>query len=311
MVSVPGAASAARRYPRDLGLGVRMVVVMFLLGLLYVGFAAVLLRFGAPVVMVILLGAGLLFFQYWFSDRMALFAVNARVVDPGEFPELHGVIDRLCALADLPKPLVAVADAEMPNAFATGRSPKAAVVCVTTGLMSRLEPAELEAVLAHELSHIAHRDVAVMTLASAAGMVAGLFGRFAVELGIFGGDDDDEGGGGRLSFVMVLILSAFVYVFAFVLTRMLSRYRELAADRGAAMVTGSPSTLAAALVKTTGEMGSIPLRDLRAAEPLNAFFFTPALAPGFSLSSLFATHPSLERRLAQLTELERSMGTPA
>jgi heat shock protein HtpX len=300
-----------RRYPRDLGLGTRMVVVMFLLGLLYVGFSAVLVNFGAPTVMVLILGAGMLVFQYWFSDRMALFAMNARTVEADEEPEIHGMLDRLCALADLPKPRLAVADTDLPNAFATGRNPKTAIICVTTGLKARLEPAELEAVMAHELSHVAHRDVAVMTLAGAAGMVAGLIGRFAVELGLFGGDDDDESGGGGIAFVVVLILSAFVYLVAFLLTRLLSRYRELAADRGAAAVTGAPSTLASALTKTSGDLGRIPLRDLRAAEPLNAFFFTPARASGFSLSSLFATHPSLERRLRQLSELERSLTGPA
>ena len=301
----------SRRYPRDFGLGLRLVLVRFLLGAMYVGFSALLLRFGAPTLLVIILGAGMLFFQYWFSARMALFAIGGREVDAGEAPELHGIVDRLCAQADLPKPAIAIADADLPNAFATGRSPKSAVLCVTTGLVARLSPAELEAVLAHELSHVAHRDVAVMTLASAAGMLAGLVIRFAVELGILGGDDDGDDSHSGLAFVLVVLASACVYVFAFLLTRMLSRYRELAADRGAATVTGSPSTLASALVKVSGEMGSIPLRDLRAAEPLNAFFFANVTAKGFSLSSLFATHPSLERRLRQLSEMEAAVTRPS
>ncbi len=288
-----------------------MVTVMFLLGVIYVALVAFLISTGAPAILVVLVAAGMLFFQYWCSDRLALFSMGARVVEPDEASELHGIVDRLCALADLPKPKVAIAESDLPNAFATGRSPKAAVICATTGLMRRLDPPELEAVLAHELSHVAHRDVAVMTIASAAGMLAGLMSRFALELGILNSGDDDDDSRGGLSFVLVLLVSACTYVVAFFLTRMLSRYRELSADRGAAVVTGAPATLASALVKVTGEMGSIPTRDLRAAEPLNAFFFAPALAPGFSLSSLFATHPSLERRLAQLSELERAMGRPA
>ena len=300
---------AIRCYPRDVGLGLRMVTVMFLLGAIHVALVAFLLSLGAPALFVVLVAAGMLFFQYWCSDRLALFSAGARVVEADEEPELHGIVDRLCALADLPKPRVAVAESDMPNAFATGRTPKSAVICVTTGLVRRLDPPELEAVLAHELSHVAHRDVAVMTLASAGGMLAGLMARFALELGILSsGDDDDDSRGSGVSFVLVVLVSACTYVIAFVLTRILSRARELSADRGAAVVTGSPSTLAAALVKVTGEMGAIPTRDLRAAEPLNAFYFAPARARGFSLSSLFATHPSLDRRLEQLTELERSMG---
>lgn len=299
---------ALRRYPRDLGLGARMVTVMFLLGAIYVALVAFLLSLGAPALFVVLVAAAMLFFQYWCSDRLALFTAGGRVVEPDEAPELHGIVDRLCALADLPKPRVAIAESDMPNAFATGRTPKSAVICVTTGLMRRLDPPEIEAVLAHELSHVAHRDVAVMTLASAGGMLAGLIARFALELGILSSGDDDDDSRGSGGFVLVVLVSACTYVIAFVLTRILSRARELSADRGAAVVTGSPSTLAAALVKVSGEMGAIPTRDLRAAEPLNAFYFAPARARGFSLSSLFATHPSLERRLEQLKELERTMG---
>jgi heat shock protein HtpX len=237
--------------------------------------------------------------------------MNAREVSPAEAPQLHGIVDRLCALADMPKPRVAIADSDVPNAFATGRNPSDAVVCATTGILRRLEPAELEAVLAHELSHVAHRDVAVMTIAGFLGVAAGFITRsmFWFGPGIGGGrrDRDDENN----SFLVIMLVSILVYAISFLLTRALSRYRELSADRGAAIITGAPSTLASALVKVTGAMGRIPTRDLRAAEPFNAFFFTPAAAPGFSISSFFSTHPTLEQRLAQLAELERQMGHPA
>ncbi len=300
------------RYPRDTGLAARMLWTMFLLGLLYVAFMAVLIAVGVPALLVVLIAAGVLFAQYWFSDSIALASLGAREVSPEEAPELHGVVDRLCALADMPKPRVAIADLDLPNAFATGRNPKTAVVCVTTGIMRRLELPELEAVLAHELAHVAHRDVAVMTIASFLGVLAGLITRFGLHMGMWGGfgmGDDDEDSGAA-AFLVILLVSAVVYAVSFLLTRALSRYRELSADRSGAMLTGAPSTLAAALVKVTGEMGAIPTRDLRAAEPLNAFFFAPAISPGFSLSSLFSSHPSLEHRLEQLAALERQLGRP-
>ena len=305
--------SSTRRFPRERGLAARMVLTMFLLGLLYVAFVAVLAAVGVGFVLILVIAVGVLFVQYWFSDRIALFAMGGREVSPEEAPQLHGLVDRLCAMADMPKPRVAVADADLPNAFATGRSPSRAVVCVTTGIMRRLEPPELEAVVAHELSHVAHRDVAVMTIASFLGVAAGLLTRVALYAGFFGGfgggSDDDEDSSSLPVFLMILVVSAVVYAVSFVLTRALSRYRELAADRGAAVLTGAPRTLASALVKISGDMAAIPTRDLRSAEPLNAFFFTPALSPGFSLSSLFSTHPSLERRLEQLNRIEASMGT--
>ena len=300
-----------RGYPRDAGLAARMTFVMFLLGLLYVAVMGALIAYGVNFVFVFVLAGGLLFAQYYFSSKIALYSMNAREVSPAEAPQLHGIVDRLCALADMPKPRVAIADSDVPNAFATGRSPNDAVVCATTGILRRLEPAELEAVLAHELSHVAHRDVAVMTIAGFLGVAAGFITRsmFWFGPGIGGGrrDNDDENN----SFLVIMLVSILVYAISFVLTRALSRYRELSADRGAAIITGAPSTLASALVKVTGAMGRIPTRDLRAAEPFNAFFFTPAAAPGFSISSLFSTHPTLEQRLAQLAELERQMGRPA
>ena len=302
---------SVRRFPREPGLAVRMVLTLFLLGLLYVVFIGALVAIGVAWVIVLLIAAGVLFAQYWFSDRIALFAMGGHEVSAAEAPELHGIVDRLCAMADLPKPRVAIADADMPNAFATGRNPKAAVVCVTTGIMRRLEPDELESVLAHELSHVAHRDVAVMTIASFLGVAAGLLTRIALYAGWFGGFGrrDDEDNNSLPVFLVILVVSALVYAVSFVLTRAPSRYRELAADRGAAVLTGAPRTLARALQKVSGDMAVIPTRDLRAAEPLNAFFFAPALSPCFSLSSLFSTHPSLERRLEQLNRIEASMGT--
>jgi len=307
--------STGRGYPRDPGLAARMLFVMFLLGLLYVLVMGALIAYGMNFAAVLIIAGGLLFAQYYFSSKIALFSMHARVVSPEEAPQLHGIVDRLCALADMPKPRVAIAESDVPNAFATGRSPKDAVVCATTGIMRRLEPAELEAVLAHELSHVAHRDVAVMTIAGFLGVVAGFITRsmFWFGPGMAGGGrrDNDREDNAFAQWMVILLVSVIVYAISFLLTRALSRYRELSADRGAAVITGAPSTLASALVKVTGAMGRIPTRDLRSAEAFNAFFFTPAVAPGFSISSLFSTHPTLERRLEQLAELERAMGHPA
>jgi heat shock protein HtpX len=305
--------STGRGYPRDPGLAARMLFVMFLLGLLYVAVMAGLIASGMNFGVVLVIAGGLLFAQYYFSSKIALFSMHAKVVSPEEAPQLHGIVDRLCALADMPKPRVAIAESDVPNAFATGRSPKDAVVCATTGILRRLEPAELEAVLAHELSHVAHRDVAVMTIAGFLGVAAGFITRsmfwFGGGIGMGGGRDDDDNNGAQ--WLVIMLVSILVYAISFLLTRALSRYRELSADRAAAIITGAPAILASALVKVTGAMGQIPTRDLRAAEPFNAFFFTPAAAPGFSISSLFSTHPTLERRLEQLAELERAMGHPA
>ena len=236
--------------------------------------------------------------------------MGGRIVSPEEAPELHGAVDRLCALADMPKPRVAIAQTDMPNAFATGRSPKAAVVCATTGLLRRLDQEELEAVLAHELSHVAHRDVAVMTVASGLGVMAGLLTRAMFYAGLFGGSDRDNQNAAAVE-MLILLVSVVVYAVSFLLTRALSRYRELAADRSGAILIGRPSVLASALVKVTGEISRIPSQDLRRAEPFNAFFFSPAIAKGASISSLFSTHPSLERRLAQLAQLEAQLERPS
>jgi heat shock protein HtpX len=270
---------------------------------------------------VLVIAAILLFCQYWFSDKIALFGMGGRIVTPEQAPELHGVIDRLCALADMKKPRVAIADTDIPNAFATGRSPNSAVVCATAGLMRRLDEPELEAVLAHELSHVAHRDVAVMTIASFLGVVAGLITRIMFWTGMMGGfggsggNNNNNNGGDNAALVelAVLAVSVVVYAISFLLTRALSRYRELAADRSGALLTGQPSNLASALVKITGEMSRIPTRDLRSAEAFNAFFFTPAISSkgGVSLSTIFSTHPSLEKRLDQLAKIEAELASPA
>jgi heat shock protein HtpX len=303
----------ATRYPKDPGLTARMGVTIFLLGLLYVAFIGALLAVGVSYGVVIVIAGALLFAQYFFSDKIALFSMHARVVSEQEAPELHAIVDRLCALADMPKPKVGIAQSDVPNAFATGRSPKAAVVCVTTGIMRRLDRQELEAVLSHELSHVAHRDVAVMTIASFLGVLAGMITRFTLYAGMFGGGFGGGRGGGRdrdngaMAVLAIMLISIIVYAISFLLTRALSRYRELSADRSGAILIGAPAALAAALTKVTGAMSQIPTRDLRSAEAFNAFFFAPAFAKGFSISSLFSTHPTLEKRLEQLARLEEQM----
>lgn len=296
------------RFGPDRQLTVRMVVTMFLLGLLYVGFIAVLLVLLKSWVLVVLIAAVALAAQYWFSDRIALFAMHGRIVTPQEEPRLHGIIDRLCATADMPKPQVAVAAMDLPNAFATGRNADHAVVCVTTGLMRRLDTGELEGVLAHELSHVAHRDVAVVTIAASLGVLAGLLVRFAFYSELFGGRG--RRGTDQNTFVlvaMIMAVSAAVYAISFLLIRALSRYRELAADRAGVMLTGHPSALASALTKISDEVARIPTRDLRSAEPFSAFFFAPVRISGAGLSGLLSTHPSLERRLDQLARISTEL----
>ncbi|GAA3379027.1 zinc metalloprotease HtpX [Streptomyces sannanensis] len=297
------------RFRPDRQLTARMVVTMFLLGLLYVAFTAALIVLLKSVVLVVVIAGGLLGVQYWFSDRIALYAMHGRLVTPEEQPRLHGVVDRLCAAADMPKPKVAVSHMDLPNAFATGRNADNAVVCVTTGLMRRLEPEELEGVLAHELSHVAHRDVTVITIASFLGVIAGLMVRFAFYSQLLGGRQRDQNTAVLL--VMVMAVSALVYAVSFLLIRALSRYRELAADRAAAMLTARPSALASALTKVSGDIARIPTEDLRTAQAFNAFFFTPALGPGTVVANLFSTHPTLERRLKALEAISAELSGEA
>jgi heat shock protein HtpX len=312
--------STARNIPPDRGLTLRMFTTGLMLVILYAAVIGILVAVGISYTVVLVIAAIILFVQYWFSDKIALFGMGGHIVTAEQAPQLHGVIDRLCALADMKKPRVAIADTDVPNAFATGRSPNNAVVCATTGLMRRLDESELEAVLAHELSHVAHRDVAVMTIASFLGVVAGLVTRIMFWTGMMGGfgggnqgnSNDNSGDNAALVELAVLAVSIVVYAISFLLTRALSRYRELAADRAGALLTGQPSVLASALVKVTGEMSKIPTRDLRAAESFNAFYFTPAIASkGISLSTLFSTHPSLDQRLAQLATIEAELGRPS
>jgi heat shock protein HtpX len=308
--------AVARNIEKDRGLSARMFLTGAMLVALYGGVIAILWAVGLNLAVIVVIAAIFLIAQYWFSDRIALWGMRGRIVTQEEAPELHGVVDRLCALADMPKPQVAIADTDVPNAFATGRNPRHAVVCVTTGLMRRLDEPQVEAVLAHELSHVAHRDVAVMTIASSLGVVAGLTTRMMFYAGLFGGGGRNDQNGQNLVVIeiAVMVVSMVVYAISFLLTRALSRYRELAADRSGAILIGRPSVLADALVRITGEMGRIPTRDLRQAEPFNAFFFTPAIAQNgdrISLAALFSTHPSLERRLAQLAQLEAQLGQPS
>lgn len=299
---------ASTRFQPDRELSTRMVLVMFLLGLLYTAAIAYLIASGFNAVLVLVVAAGALGAQWYFSDKVALAAMRAREVSPAEAPELHGVIDRLCALADMPKPRVAISDIDTPNAFATGRSQKHSVVVVTTGIMRRLDRAELEGVLAHELSHIAHRDVAVMTVASFLGILAGFIARMSLFSGI--GRSRDQRA--QAAILVVILVSVVVYAISFLLLRALSRYREFAADRAGAQLTGQPSALASALTKISGEMGAIPTKDLRRMEPVNAFFFAPMTgkSKGFSLHKLFASHPPLEARIAALAKVANDLGRP-
>ncbi|GAA2340138.1 zinc metalloprotease HtpX [Dactylosporangium salmoneum] len=294
------------RFRPDRRLTARMVLTVFLLGLVYVAFVAVLVSLLRSWVAIVLIAGGVLAVQYWCSDRIALAGMGARIVNPQQEPRLHGIVDRLCAAADMPKPRVAVADTDLPNAFATGRNTERAVVCVTTGLLRRLDTGELEGVLAHELSHIAHRDVTVMTLAAFLGVLAGMVTRFMFYSQLFGGRRRN-GDQTYLLLVLVMAVSAMVYALSFLLIRALSRYRELAADRAGATLTGRPSVLASALTKVTGDMARIPTRDLRTAQAFNAFFFTPAVGPRPSLATLLSTHPSLQRRLDQLAQISAEL----
>ena len=299
---------AHSRFIRDTGLTVRMTTVMFLLGAAFVALVVVLMyAFPSYAILIGLAGIGVAFYQWYSSDKLAMRAMRAREVTPEEAPELHGMIDRLCAMADMPKPRVGVADLDIPNAFATGRSPQRAVVCVTTGILGKLTAEELEAVLAHELSHVAHRDVLVMTLASTAGIVAGLLTRGAAwgGFGLFRSRDSNTG----IAVLGAVVVSLVVYAVSFFLLRLLSRYRELAADRAGAYLTMRPAALASALQKISGEMAAIPQKDLRTSQAMNAFFIAPAVS-GATLKTLTATHPSLEQRLEQLARIQAELARP-
>lgn len=299
---------ATSRFIKDSGLTARMTLTMFLLGALFVGLVVAVMAFvrsTGGAVLVAVIAVGMAFWQWWSSDSVAMRAMRAREVTPEEAPELHGMIDRLCALADMPKPRVGLSDLAIPNAFATGRSPDRAVVCVTTGLLGTLDAEELEAVLAHELSHVAHRDVLVMTVASSAGIAAGLLMRFAQ----FGGMGRSRSSSSSLPAVLVaVVVSLVVYAVSYLLLRLLSRYRELSADRAGAYLTLKPGALASALQKISGEAAATPRRDLRAAGAASALCIVPAIGGG--LSGLVATHPPLQQRLDQLARIQAELSRP-
>jgi len=299
---------AKTKIETDHKLNVRMFITGLALVALYAIIVSVMLSLGVSTVLVIVIAGALIFSQYFFSDKIAMYSMHAHEVTPAQEPKLHEIVDRLCLLADMKKPRVGVSEMDMPNAFATGRSPNHAVICATRGLMNRLSDEELEAVLAHELSHVAHRDVAIMTIASGVGLLAGLVSRIAMFGAMFGGGG--RGGKGSQNIVLLemvtMLVSILIYVVAYLLTMALSRYRELAADRSGAILIGKPSVLASALVHITGDIGKIPRTDLRKSEGMNAFFFAPALAGG-TAAKLFSTHPSLEQRLDQLSKLEKEL----
>jgi len=311
---------ARTRYAPDRGLIARMTATMFLLGLVFVAFVAAIIFIlsavhasgGVIVLAAVVLGGGIAIGSLFYSDKIALSTAGAQIVTPQQAPELHGIVDRVCALADMPKPRVAISPTDIPNAFATGRNTKKSVLCVTDGLLRRLNREELEGVIAHELSHVAHKDVTVMTVASFLAIIAGLLIRFSFYGELFGGggrrNSNDQNSG--LILLAIMAVSIVVYAVSFLLIRLLSRYRELSADRSGALLTGQPSALASALQKVSGTIARIPTKDLREAQPLNAFFFVPALSArdgGTKIAELFSTHPPLEKRLAQLAKISAQL----
>jgi len=300
-----------KAYGRDAGLSLRMLLTTSLLGLLYVVFAVVLFQvLNAGFVLAVVIVGALAFVQYFTSDKLALKAAGARVVERDEAPQLHDMIERLCAMADLQKPRVAIIESDVPNAFATGRNQKHAAVAVTTGLWQRLEPKEVEGVLAHELSHIANRDVLVMTVASFFAMVAALLTRFGLYSGMFGGFGGNRDNNNNVPvWLIVLLVSVVTYFLSQILILAISRYREFAADRGSALITGAPENLMSALQKIASGITQIPQKDLREVEGMNAFFIVPTNWKA-SMGQLFMTHPPLEKRLAALAEIAREMGRP-
>ena len=295
-------AKGRSNFGKDTGLQVRMLLTLFLLGLVYVVFVGVLFAAGASAGLIVIVAVVLLLVQLFGSDKLAMASMGVREVTPAQEPELHGIVDRLCVQADLPKPRVCVAETPMPNAFAMGRSQKSTTVCATRGILELLSPAELEGVMAHELTHVINRDVMVMTIASFFASIAAILVRFGFFFGSFGRGNRNAQG----AFAAVLVVSVAVYAISFTLLRALSRYREYAADRGAAVLTGRPSALSSALLKISGTMERVPSRDLRSAAAMNAFFIVPARPKG-SLRNLFATHPPIEKRIAALNRLESQL----
>ena len=288
-----------KRWQRDYGLSTRMFLTMFMLFVVYIAFIGVLSYLGLPLITILLVAGVMLFVQYYFSDKMVLYSTGARVVTESEEPGLHEIVSRLCIEADLPKPRIAVVDSSIPNAFATGRSPKKALVAVTTGLTQRLDRNEVAAVLAHELTHVKNRDVMVLTIASFFSTIAFFLVRYLI---FFGGGNRREGG----QIMIAWLASIAVWIVSYLLIRALSRYREFAADRGAAIITGHPSHLVSALMKISGSMDRVPTDDLRKAEGMNAFYIIPAISKS-SIMALFSTHPPLKKRVAALEKISREM----
>jgi heat shock protein HtpX len=295
---------APTSFGKDRGLQARMLTTVFLLGLVYVALIAVLIAAGVGAVTVAVIAGALFLVQYFTSDKLALTSMGAQEVSAADAPELYATVERLAIQANLPMPRVAIAQTPMPNAFAVGRSPSAATVCVTTGLLQMLDQPELEAVLGHELTHVINRDVMLMTIASFFASVAAFIVQMGFFFGGFGGNDRDDNGPG---FAVVILVSGVVYVISFVLIQALSRYREFAADRGSAIITGRPSALISALMKISNRMDLIPQRDLRAASSeLAAFYIFPPKAKQ-SVAALFSTHPPLEARIDALERLEAQL----
>jgi heat shock protein HtpX len=293
---------ATRRssFGKDTGLQARMLLTLFLLGLVYAVFIGVLVAVGAGAGLIVVVAGVLLIVQLFGSDKLALATMGVKEVSPADEPELHGIVERLCVQADLPKPRVCVMETSMPNAFAMGRSRKSTTVCATRGILDLLSPAELEGVMAHELTHVINRDVMVMTLAGFFATLASLIIQFAFFFGGGGNSEEEE------DIMIVVLVSVAVYAISFILLRALSRYREFAADRGSAVLTGRPSALASALLKISGTMERVPSQDLRSAEGMSAFFIIPARTKR-SLMNIFADHPPLEQRLAALQRLESQL----
>src|SRR5947207_1603602 len=301
-----------KAYGRDAGLTLRMLLTSSLLGLLYVAFAFVLFYvFNAGLVLMVVIVGGMAIFQYFTSDKLALAASGAKIVSPEEAPKLHALIERLAAMADLQKPRVAIVDTDVPNAFATGRNQKHAVVGVSRGLWERLDEREIEGVLAHELTHVANRDVLVMTLASFFATLAALLTRWGLYAGMFGGfgGSRDNNNNSVPVWLIVIAVSFVTYILSWVLIRTISRYREYAADRGSALITGAPEYLMSALQKISSQMTLIPRQDLREVEGMNAFFIIPARVKE-GMNELFMDHPPLEKRLAALEKIAQEMGRP-
>lgn len=292
-----------KKWYHDYGLQARMMLTMFLLAVVYLFFLAVILTFGGGGTYALMIFAAIfLFIQFFFSDKIVLWSMGGHIVSEQEEPRLHETVARLCAIADLPKPKIAIVNSDVPNAFATGKSKGSAVIAVTTSLKQRLSQPELEAVLAHELSHVKNRDMVIITIASFLSTVAALLVRNMLFFGM-GGDRDRKGAGAA---IIIWIVSIAVWIISFLLIRALSRYREFAADRGSAIITGQPSHLASALMTISGVMERVPSRDLREVEAMNAFFIIPAIS-GESVMQLFSTHPSVEARIRALEKMERGM----